>query len=591
MKIGDVGRVSVTERARRAAALDCSLAMRLAVPLAACCFCLAAGCRPAQSTSSAPAAPSGATSRFLLRDATRDSGISYRHTDGSSGQRYIVESVSTGLATFDFDGDRRIDIYFPNGNPLRGTKGEATATQSLCRNEGDFHFRDVSRQAGIDVACYGLGATAGDYDGDGFQDLYLSNYGENVLYHNNGDGTFSDVTSQAGVGRGNRVGAGVSLLDIDKDGDLDLYVSNYVDFTYENHVVRSIDGVPSYSGPRNYRPVPDNLFRNNGDGTFTDISRESGIGLVAGTGMGIVCADYDNDDDTDVFVCNDSFRNFFFRNDGTGRFEEVGAMIGSAYNYLGDENASMGVDCADYNHDGRLDFYMTDYGGELPILYENAGGGFLNDVTRRAKAGAGLLPHVKWGCGFADFDNDGNDDIYVACGHLDDNVGLRTDATAYRVPNVLLAGESDGTFHDVSAEAGDGMRATYSSRGAAFDDLDNDGTVDAVVLNSREAPTVLRNAAASNGNHWIEILLHGTAMNRDGVGAHVQVAAGGVSQLKEVHSGRGYQGHFGTRLHFGLGTATRLDRMEVRWLGGSTEVFENVPVDRLVLIVQGQGIQ
>jgi hypothetical protein len=551
-------------------------------PVAACCClvtCLLAGCGTRAKPAAPPAGP------IVFRDVTQDARLAFRHTIGGSGECYIVESVSAGLALFDYDGDGLIDIYFLNGAPLRGARADVPPTNALFRNEGGWRFRDVSEEAGVADRGYGLGVTVGDYDNDGDPDLYLNNYGPNVLYRNNNDGTFTDVTKQAGVGNGHEVGAGACFLDVDLDGDLDLYVSNYVDFTYENHVPCSLDGFPAYAGPRLYNPVPDVLYRNNGDATFTDISMESGIGEPRGTGMGVVAADYDHDGDTDVFVCNDGGRNFLFQNDGTGKFEEVAAIAGTSFNGFGDVNASMGVDCGDYNNDGLLDFFMTNYVGELPVLYENVGNGFFDDVTRRTRSGIGALPHVTWGLGLVDFDNDGDRDIYVACGHLDDKVGLRDDTMSYRARNILQVNNGDGSFTSVSDQAGDGLSPKHSSRGAAFDDLDNDGQIDVVVLNSDESPTIIRNETNSS-DHWIQIRLRGRKANRDGIGAQVQVVAGELVQIDEVHSGRAYQSHFGTRLHFGLGPHARVDRIEVHWLGGGVDVVQNLAADQCVTLIE-----
>jgi hypothetical protein len=393
------------------------------------------------------------------------------------------------------------------------------------------------------------------------------------------------VTDAAGVARGEKVGAGACFLDIDKDGDLDLYVANYVQFTYENHQAIWEKGFPTYISPRGYQPEPDVLYRNNGDGTFTDVSQESGIGLVAGTGMGMVCGDFDNDGDTDVFVLNDVAANFFFVNDGTGKFEEAGLRAGTAYNGNGDETGSMGVDCGDYDNDGWLDLMMTSYQSELPVLYHNLGHGTFEDATVPAKAGDGAFPYVNWGVGLVDFDNDGDRDIFIANGHLQDNVGLYDDSTAYEVRNIVQMNQGDGRFVNVSGQCGDGLLPALSSRGAAFDDLDGDGRVDAVILNSRREPTVLRNESPGS-HHWIQVRLRGTRTNRDGVGSQVRITAGGRTQLDEVHSGRGYQGHFGLRLHWGLGSSDRIDRVEVRWLGGGVTVLENVAADQVLTVVQ-----
>ena len=523
-----------------------------------------------------------------LRDVTRRTGIGFRHTDGSSGRRYIIEAMSAGLALFDYDGDGLVDVYFLNGAPLPGTQVDVPPRNALYRNEGDWRFTDVTEEAGVGDTGFGLGVTVGDYDNDGDPDLYLNNYGPNVLYRNNADGTFTDVTAQAGVVNGHLVGAGASFFDMDADGDLDLYVGNYIEFRYELHVERTYAGFPVYPQPRDYLPVADTLYRNNGDGTFTDVSEESGIAAHAGTSMGMVSADYDADGDTDVFVLNDVGNNFLFQNDGTGRFEEVGTYVGAAYNLYGHENASMGVDCGDYDNDGRLDFFMTSYAGEMPVLYRNAGGGLFEDVTLLTGAGRGSSPYVNWGPGLVDLDSDGDRDIFVAQGHLEDNVELFDGSTGYRVRNTVLMNTGDGKFVDVSEQCGDGLSPELSSRGTGFDDLDNDGDVDVVILNSRESPLLLRNET-DNSNHWVQIRLRGVASNRDGVGARVTVVTGDLTQVDEVHSGRGYQSHWGSRLHFGLGGRDRIDRIEVRWIGGGVDVLENVQVDQLLRITEGDA--
>ena len=533
-----------------------------------------------------PPLPAARAQPIVLRDVTVQSGIAFRHTDGSSGRRYIVETVTGGLALFDYDGDGDQDIYFLNGAPLRGTEFDRPPTNALYRNEGDWNFTDVTAQAGVGDTGFGLGVAVADYDNDGWLDLYVNNYGPNVLYHNNGDGTFSDATGIAGVADGNKVGAGACFFDMDGDGDLDLYSANYVKFTYETHVARTLDGIPEYSGPKDYPPEPDTLFRNNGDGTFVDVSAPSGIGRYAGTGMGTVAADYDNDGDTDIFVLNDVAGNFLFQNDGTGNFEEVALMAGVAYNLHGHELGSMGAECGDYDNDGRLDFFMTSYAGQLPVLYRNLGDGFFEDATLVAGAGAGTLPHVNWGAGIVDFDNDGDRDLFIANGHLQDNIELRDDTMSYEARNTLLANDGHGRFVDVSASSGDGLLPKRSSRGAAFDDLDGDGDVDVVVLNSRRESTILRNDTR-NENHWIGVRLIGIGANRDGVGARVTVVAGDLRQVAEVHSGRGYQSHYGMRLHFGLGNRRQVDRIDVRWVGGGKDSVRPIAADQVITIMEG----
>ncbi|UCG57989.1 MAG: CRTAC1 family protein [Phycisphaerales bacterium] len=525
---------------------------------------------------------------IVLRNVTEETGIAFKHTDGSSGRLYIMETVSAGLALFDYDLDGDTDIYFLNGAPLRGMKSVVAPTNALYRNEGDWRFTDVTREAGVGDTGYGLGVAVGDYDNDRDPDIYLNNYGLNLLYRNNGDGTFTDVTEKAGVGNGFQVGAGASFLDMDKDGDLDLYVSNYVEFSYEKHVSSATGGYSVYASPVFFPSAPDTLYRNNGDGTFTDVSKASGVAAHAGRGMGIISADYDNDGDTDVFTANDVGKNFLLENDGMGRFEEVGLFTGVAYDLHGDAQGSMGVDCGDYDNDGLLDFYVTSYQGQLATLYKNLGDGVFEDATLTTGARGVTLPNVTWGTGFVDIDNDGDRDIFIACGHLMDNVELYDDTTTYRQRNVLLMNTGDGKFLDVSERSGDGMKVKLSSRGAGFDDLDNDGDIDVVIQNSRSGPTILSNDTPSRG-HWLQVRLRGVKTNRDGIGAHVRVTAGDLTLLDEVHSGRGYQSHYGMRLHFGLGGRDRIDRIEVRWVGGGVDVFEDIAVDQSVTLTEGSS--
>jgi hypothetical protein len=534
--------------------------------------------------------PAEAEGPIVLRNVTPQTGIDFQHTDGSGGRRYIVETVASGLATFDYDADGLIDIYFLNGQPLPGTKSEGPPPLSrLYRNLGGLKFADVTERAGAGEAGYALGAAVGDYDSDGHPDIYVSNFGPNVMFHNNGDGTFADVSRRTGTAAADprKTGAGACFLDADKDGELDLFVANYVDFSFDKPVPSTWKGFPVYPGPDRFPPLAAILYRNQGDGTFADVSRPSGIGAHRGPGMGIVCADYDNDGSADIFVGNDGGPgNFLFRNDGSGKFTEVGDLSGIAFDAAGSAHGSMGVDCADYDHDGLLDFYVTCYQRQLATLYKNLGGGLFDDVTRTTGAGQRSLNQVKWGCGFVDFDNDGLRDLFLVCGHLFDNVDLFDDTTSYAARPVLLKNTGRGTFLDVSDSSGDGLAVKSVGRGAAFDDLDNDGRVDVVILNSRRPPTILHNES-TGANHWIQIRLKGVKTNRDGVGAHVRVVAGDLVQIDEVHSGRGYQSHWGSRLHFGLGKRDRVDRVEVRWIGGGLDVFENLGVDRLVALTEG----
>jgi hypothetical protein len=523
---------------------------------------------------------------ITFQDVTKKTSITFKHTDGSSGKFYLVEAVGAGLAMFDYDNDGDIDIYFLNGAALKGTEYKQPPKNALYRNDGDFKFTDVTEQSRTGDIGFGLGVTVGDYDNDGDQDLYLNNYGPNVLYRNNGDGTFTDVTKKAGVDDGSHVGAGTCFLDMDNDGDLDLYVGRYVVFSYEKNPIVKIKGFPLYADPRYYLLPHDSLYRNNGDGTFTDESESSGIAAYNGSAMGMVCTDYDNDGDTDIFVANDTMENYLFENNGKGIFEEVGLIVGIAYDFIGVAYGSMGVACGDYDNDGLMDFYVTSYALQGATLYKNLGDGLFEDVTSSTGAAKGTFANATWGTGFVDFDNDGDRDIFVAVGFMADNVEKYRDDVTYFARNEILMNTGDGKFVNITDKCGDGMKVKLSSRGAGFDDLDNDGDIDVVILNSRREPTILRNDTENN-NHWIQIYLKGVKSNRDGIGAHVKVVTKDLTQIDEVHSGRGYQGHHGMRLHFGLGEHEKADRIEVHWIGGEVDVLKDVLVNRLITITEG----
>jgi hypothetical protein len=526
--------------------------------------------------------------RIVLRDMTSSSGISWHHTDGSSGRRYIVETVSAGLATFDYDGDGWIDIYFVNGALLPGCPQNLPPPRNaLYRNLGHFRFEDITELANVGDLGYGVGVTAGDYNNDGFADLYICNFGPNVLYRNNGDGTFTAVTEEAGVTAGNLVGAGASFLDIEGDGDLDLYVANYVNFSFETYKPHIVEGRHIYPGPMIYDGVQDILYRNEGDGHFMDITQEAGIiEDNVGTGMGMICADYDRDGDTDVFVLNDVAHNYFWENDGRGHFTEVGLERGLAFDAQGRYLASMGVDCADYDNDGWLDFFHTAYSEQMPALYRNSGRGFFEEVAALAIPGTSLFPNINWGCNFVDLDNDGWVDLFVANGNTQDNLEDLAAHITYRARNSVLRNLGNGKFVEITDEVGDGLAVVESSRGSAADDLDNDGRIDIVVLNARTLPTIIRNESHLPGHHWVHLTLLGTTSNREGVGSHVVLKAGGLTQTREVHSGRSYQGHCGTRLHFGIGKVSIIERLEVRWHAGKTQVFENLPANSWWIVIQ-----
>ena len=524
-----------------------------------------------------------------LKDVTTQTDVDFIHTDGSSGRRYIVETVASGLATFDFDGDGLIDILFLNGAPLPGATPPVQPRNALYRNEGHWKFTDVTTKAGLDDSRYHLGVCVGDYDNDGHLDIFLNNFGPNILYRNNGDSTFTDVTHETGLGTGQEVGAGACFLDADGDGDLDLFIAQYVGFGFDKHHISQMNGFPAYVGPLNYPPTTNAFYRNNGNGTFTDVSRESGIGLLKGAGMGVIACDLDNDRDTDIIVGNDLRPDFVLRNDGHGKFREEGTLLGLAYDAFGNVQGSMGVECADWNHDGWMDVYITPYQRQIPTLFQSQKGLFFEDVSRQTGAGKDAFADVKWGVGIIDFDNDTHRDLFIATGHLIDNVEQIDSSMRYAASNILLRNTGTGKFVNVSEQCGDGMQPVKSSRGAAFDDLDNDGDIDAVILNARSSPTLIRNDSGQ-GNHWLQIQLQGTTSNRDGIGARVTVRTGKLQQIDEIHSGRSYQSDFGKRLHFGLGNQTHIDEIKVEWIGGDVDTLHHIQANQLCIIKEGQGL-
>ncbi len=506
----------------------------------------------------------------------------YRNEAGESFTMFAdgiepLEWSSAAWGDYDADGDL--------GLAIMGFTNDGLTVTRIYRLDGTNQFTPLSHE----VRGGRKGSLAwGDYDNDGDLDLYLNNFGPNVLYRNEGNGTFTDVTAMSGTQNGNRTGAGASFLDVDADGDLDLYVANYIKFSFANHVPRTKKGHPINGGPKDYEPDSDSLFRNNGDGTFTDISEQSGLTKHAAPGMGMVCPDYDADGDTDVFVANDGYANFLFRNDGKGRFQEAGLISGFAYDGLGQTHGSMGVDSADMDNDGLPDFHVTSFQGELATLYRNSKGGFLEDVTNVSGAGVGTRALVTWGNGFVDFDNDGDRDIFIGSGHVYDTVHLFDKTSSYELFNLVLENRGRGKFTNVSTKAGNGMRVKLSTRGAAFDDLDQDGDIDVVLLNSRREPTLLRNESLGD-HHWLRVRLQGTSTNRDGVGSKIEVRCGDLVQFDEVHSGRGYQGHYGSTVHFGLGNNTRIDLVRVHWHGGGIDELRNLPVDQSLTIKQTVG--
>ena len=530
-----------------------------------------------------------------FRDATDSSGIRFVHTDGSSGQRYIVETVTCGLGLIDYDGDGYPDIFFLNGGPLPGSpKPARMPTNQLYHNNRDGTFTDVTKESSVGIPGYAMGCAVADYDNDGYEDIFITNYGSHRLLHNNGNGTFTDVTEKAGLANAsfgpNCVGAGCAFLDYDRDGFVDLFVGNYLEFDSAKAQPCLQASVPVYGSPRSYPMVSSRLYHNNGDGTFRDVSGPSGIGRRKGYAMGVVCSDFDGDGWPDIYVGNDVIENFLFHNKRDGTFEEIGLLAGVAYDQYGDPQGAMGVNAGDYDGDGRFDILVTDYQNQVNTLYRNLGiiHGKLQfqDVTVVTGAGTGSRPLVTWGGGLADFDNDTIPELFTAAGHLQDTVEQYDGNSTYKQRNLLLQWRG-GRFVDISEESGGAMLVKESSRGAVFGDLNNDGKLDIVVLNARARPTVMMNETPTT-NHWATLKLVGTRSNRSAVGALARVTTGPRTQVDEVRAGRGYQSAEDLRLHFGLGPSAVIDRLEIRWPSGLNEVRTNLVADRVIKLTEGE---
>ncbi len=525
-------------------------------------------------------------SRIRFEDGTIRSGIRFRHEDGSCGKNYLVELVGSGLATFDYDNDGWMDAYLLNGAALAGTTLSEVPTDQLFRNLHNGQFADATIAAGCREQAYGLGIAVADFNNDGFSDVCISNYGNDTLLQNNGDGTFRDVTTEAGVADSDRFGAGVAWLDIDGDGDLDLFSANYVKFSYQRHELLAPKAFPFAPGPKDFPPDSDALFLNNGDGSFTDISVDSGIARVAGPSMGVIAGDFDRDGDSDIFVCCDGAPNLLYRNEGKGKFTEEAVLLGVAYDLKGNANGSMGVDAADLDGDSFDDLVVTDYADQLMMHYRSLGvDGLFEDTARISQIGSEVLPHVKWGVGLVDFDLDGDRDAFICTGHLLENAKEIDPRTAYGLPNSVMENRGKGLFKSATRACGPALEQIASSRGAAFDDLDNDGDVDCLILNCDAPAQYLVNTSLADAA-WIILELKGRYVNRDAVGCRVQVTAGSLTQTAEIHSGRGYQSHYGTRLHFGLGKADKIDRITLHWGNGKDQVIEQPAVRKLHTIVQ-----
>jgi hypothetical protein len=553
--------------------------------------------QPGGQTASATHAPklpkdaAGTAGRITFEDLINASGINFQLKNSISPQRYSIETMMGGVAVFDYNNDGLLDIFFTNGASIPSLeKSDPSYYNRLYRNNGDGTFTDVTEQAGVKGVGYSMGVAAGDYDNDGFVDLYVVGVNRNQLLHNNGNGTFTDVTDKAGVagmvpklGKAWAVAAG--WFDYNNDGLLDLLVINYLDYNIANCKLCSIDDVRTYCAPGNFAGTPNILYRNNGDGTFTDVSEVSHIGQYVGKGMGLAFADYDNDGFTDVFISNDTFPNFLLHNNGDGTFKEVAVEAGVAYTSNGNVVAGMGAEFRDLNNDGLPDIFHTAMFGDTFPLYKNTGGQF-DDITATSGITAFSRRLTAWSTGAFDFDNDGYKDLFTGNAAILDNE-MEVLHRPSRLPNSLLRNNGDFTFTDVSSGAGSSFLTAKAHRGAAFGDLNNDGKIDIVVTALNDKPQLFMNRT-SNDNHWLILKLVGTKDNRDGLGIRIKVTTAEGVQYNQATTAVGYSSSSDKRVHFGLGKATVADKIELSWPTGIKQVLTNVKADQILTVVESQ---
>ncbi len=548
------------------------------------------------ATAAPKSTPSGRSFPVRFADIAYEAGLHMKFTYGDERKKkFVIEANGSGVAFVDYDNDGLLDIFLVNGSRLEGFPDGAAPTNHLYRNTGQGRFVDVTRQAGLDRSGWGNGVCAGDVDNDGNLDLFLTYWGTNALYRNSGRGAFSDVTAASGLANGpRRWSTGCTFLDYDRDGHLDLLVASYLDYQPGRMPLPgqfpfcTWKGAPVYCGPRGLPFGALTLYHNRGDATFEDVSVAAGIRAVKDFyAFTTVAADLNDDGWPDIYVACDSTPSIFFRNNRNGTFSDIGTETGLAYNDNGAEQAGMGLSIGDFDNDGRLDVLKTNFIGDYPNLYRNLGKVGFKDVSVRA--GLAVNPdYVLWGTGFVDLDNDGWKDIVQVSGHVYPEVESIDKSETYRKPRLVYRNLGNGRFEDVSAAAGPGILTPFASRGAAFGDFDNDGAMDVLVMNMHEAPSLLHNQLRSP-NHWIKVKLEGTTSNRAAIGAVVRLTAGGLTQTDAVLSQSSFLSHNDLRLHFGLGQATRADKITVRWPSGRTEEFPGAPADALALLVEGSG--
>jgi hypothetical protein len=569
-----------------------NLLTRLVLCLLCCVPTLLAQAAPLRSASGKESTKTvvAAASAIQFENVIEQAKIKFKLKNSVSPHRYTFETMVGGVAVFDYNNDGLLDIFFTNGAAIPSLeKTDSSYWNRLFRNNGDGTFTDVTEKAGLQGIGYSMGVAAGDYDNDGFVDLYVTGVNRNQLFHNNGDGTFTDVTEKTGVGAlipklGKAWSVAAGWFDYNNDGLLDLFVVNYLNYSVKTATPCVQQGLPAYCSPVDYLGTPNILYRNNGDGTFTDVSEQSHISKYVGKGMGLAFADYDNDGFTDIFVSNDTFENYLLHNNRDGTFTNVALLAGVAYNAFGNAIAGMGADFRDIDNDGKPDIFETAMFGEGFPLYKNLGDGQFQDVTATAGLSALTSRSTAWGVGVFDFDNDGNKDLFTANSDILDN-SMELAHRPYPLPNRVFRNKGGLSFDDLSAKAGTSFQVPAPHRGAAFGDLNNDGKIDAVVTVLNGPPEIWMNRSSS-ANHWVILKLVGVKSNRDGLGTKVKLTTSLGSQYNHATTAVSYNSSSDKRVYFGLGSAGVVDAIELTWPSGIKQVLKNVKADQILTVTE-----
>jgi len=548
-----------------------------------------------QTTPSDPSVSSNSAVPGKFVDITEKLGIHFKQQASKTSKKYLLETMGSGVAVFDYDNDGRLDIFFANGARIDDPMPKGSIPQKdgpeywnrLYHQKADGTFEDVTAKAGLAGSGYSTGVAVGDYDNDGFDDLFVAGYGHSALYHNNGDGTFTDVTASAGVA-GSGWATSAAWVDYDNDGRLDLIVARYMVWDFDDiYCGHREEGFRSYCHPDLFKPAPVLLYHNDGNGKFTEVAQKAGIDKP-GKGLGVAIADYDHHGRMDIFLANDSIPEYLFHNKGDGTFEEIGLPSGLGLDGGGATFAGMGVDFEDYNNDGWPDIIVTDLANQKYALYANAGDGSFDYTTLTTGLGAISLLHSGWGVRFLDYDNDGWKDLFIAQSHVMDTIQVNEPHLRYRESPLLLWNDHGKRFTDVSAQSGEVFQQTWAARGTAVGDLDNDGRVDVVVTSNDGPAWVLRNETSTR-NHWITLDLVGVKSNRDGIGAQVKITTPAGSQYATVTTCSSYQSSSDKRVHFGVGVAASISRVEIRWPSGTSQVLSDVKADQILTVTESSA--